>query len=103
MTEARAKLYRFADGAQKLEGLGMFKVKKSTKGDGKKRLLMRTDGGGNVILNMSLSSDINLSQEGAQVKFVGFDKDGKAAAYTLRVKNAESASALAVVIKKELE
>ena len=50
VTETRAKLYRFADGAQKLEGLGVFRVKKSTKGDGKKRLLMRTDGGGNVIL-----------------------------------------------------
>ena len=53
--------------------------------------------------NMSLSADMNLTQEGPHVKFVGFDKDGKAAAYTLRVKNAESAAQLVDVIKKELE
>ena len=52
---------------------------------------------------MSLSADMNLTQEGPHVKFVGFDKDGKAAAYTLRVKNADSAAQLVDVIKKELE
>jgi nucleoporin NUP2 len=47
--EQRAKLSRLVDGAWKAEGLGVFRMKKA-KENGKRRLLMRTDPGGNVIL-----------------------------------------------------
>ncbi|RXK40111.1 hypothetical protein M231_02568 [Tremella mesenterica] len=104
--EARAKLYRFTEGVQKLEGVGKFMLKSNTKegdGKGKKRLLMRTDGSGNVILNMSLNKNINPTSDGFMVKFLGFDQVGVAAPYTLRVTNAQTAQEVVEVIKRERE
>lgn len=49
--EQRGKLNRLEDGEYKLEGLGQFKLKRTkNEEDRKRRLLMRTDGNGNVIL-----------------------------------------------------
>lgn len=51
--EQRGKLYHLEEGKFGLVGLGQFKVKRAKKGESgkrKRRLLMRTDGGGNVVL-----------------------------------------------------
>jgi nucleoporin NUP2 len=47
--EQRARLYTLVEGKWAVKGLGIFKVKKS-KDDGKRRLLMRTEGSGHVAL-----------------------------------------------------
>lgn len=51
---------------------------------------------------MSVSSSLDAKAEASTLKFLGFDKEGKAAPYTLRVKNAQAAVDLAEAIKKEL-
>jgi nucleoporin NUP2 len=47
--EQRGKLYRLQNGKYEVVGLGVFKVKRSKEG-GKRRLLLRRDGSGHVIL-----------------------------------------------------
>ncbi|AAW40748.1 hypothetical protein CNA01910 [Cryptococcus deneoformans JEC21] len=102
--EQRGKLNRLEDGEYKLEGLGQFKLKRTkNEEDRKRRLLMRTDGNGNVILNMAVKSTFNPSVEGPYLKFLGFNMDGKPTPYALRVKNAEAANTLLEGLKKEVE
>ncbi|KIR25629.1 hypothetical protein I309_05568 [Cryptococcus deuterogattii LA55] len=102
--EQRGKLNRLEDGEYKLEGLGQFKLKRTkNEEDKKRRLLMRTDGNGNVILNMAVKSTFNPSVEGPYLKFLGFNMDGKPTPYALRVKNAETANTLLEGLKKEVE
>ncbi|KAL0250596.1 hypothetical protein I308_102779 [Cryptococcus tetragattii IND107] len=102
--EQRGKLNRLEDGEYKLEGLGQFKLKRTkNEEDKKRRLLMRTDGNGNVILNMAVKSTFNPSAEGPYLKFLGFNMDGKPTPYALRVKNAEAANTLLEGLKKEVE
>ncbi|WRT66248.1 uncharacterized protein IL334_003201 [Kwoniella shivajii] len=105
VSEQRGKLHRLEGGEFKLEGLGQFKLKRSKNSDGgktKRRLLMRTDGNGNVILNMTVNSSFNPTVEGSHVKFLGFDSDGKPVPYALRVKNAEVAKKLQEELQKEV-
>ncbi|WVQ72602.1 hypothetical protein IAR50_002160 [Cryptococcus sp. DSM 104548] len=99
--EQRGKLSRLEDGKYELEGLGQFKLKKEKAEGGKRRLLMRTDGNGNVILNMSFKSTFKPTAEGPYIKFLGFNKDGKPTPYALRVKNAEVAKTVAENLEKE--
>ncbi|WWC70310.1 uncharacterized protein I206_104260 [Kwoniella pini CBS 10737] len=106
LVEQRGKLNRLENGEFKLEGLGQFKLKRSKEvvdGKKKRRLLMRTDGSGHVILNMSVSSSFNPTVEGPHVRFLGFDNDGKPVPYALRVKNAEVAKKIADELQKEVD
>ncbi|WWD17421.1 hypothetical protein CI109_101862 [Kwoniella shandongensis] len=107
VVEQRGKLHSLEEGKFALKGLGQFKLKRSKDGDAsgkkKRRLLMRTDGNGNVILNMSVNSTFNPSVDGSHVKFLGFDQDGKPVSYALRVKNAQTASDLQKALEKEVE
>ncbi|ODO08059.1 hypothetical protein I350_03642 [Cryptococcus amylolentus CBS 6273] len=99
--EQRGKLSRLEDGKYELEGLGQFKLKKEKAEGGKRRLLMRTDGNGNVILNMTFKSTFKPTADGPYIKFLGFNKDGKPTPYALRVKNAEVAKTVAEKLEKE--
>ncbi|WWC89455.1 uncharacterized protein L201_004379 [Kwoniella dendrophila CBS 6074] len=106
IVEQRGKLNRLEGGEFKLEGLGQFKLKRSKEAvDGKKRrrLLMRTDGSGNVVLNMSVNGSFNPTIEGSHVRFLGFDNDGKPVSYALRVKNAEVAKKIQEELQKEVD
>lgn len=49
MKEQRGKLHKLEDGKYTVVGLGQFKLKHNTKTD-KRRLLMRADGSGTVVL-----------------------------------------------------
>ena len=58
--EQRGKLYQLDEGKYAMRGRGQFKVKRAKAGEGgkrKRRLLMRTDGGGNVVLVRPLVGD----------------------------------------------
>ncbi|WVW83771.1 hypothetical protein I302_105792 [Kwoniella bestiolae CBS 10118] len=102
IVEQRGKLNKLDNGEFKLQGLGQFKLKRSKDGK-KRRLLMRTDGSGNVILNMSVNGSFNPTVDGAHVKFLGFDGDGKPVPYVLRVKSAEVAKKIQEELQKEVE
>ncbi|WWC61765.1 uncharacterized protein I303_104350 [Kwoniella dejecticola CBS 10117] len=106
LVEQRGKLNRLENGEFKLEGLGQFKLKRSKEAvDGKKkrRLLMRTDGSGHVILNMSVNASFNPTVEGPHLRFLGFDNDGKPVPYALRVKNADVAKKIQEELQKEID
>ncbi|WVQ67788.1 uncharacterized protein L199_005993 [Kwoniella botswanensis] len=102
IVEQRGKLNKLESGEFKLQGLGQFKLKRSKDGK-KRRLLMRTDGSGNVILNMSVNSSFNPTVDGPHVKFLGFDNDGKPVPFALRVKNAEAAKKIQEELQKEVD
>ncbi|WVN88213.1 uncharacterized protein L203_103414 [Cryptococcus depauperatus CBS 7841] len=100
--EVRGKLNKLEDGRYISEGLGIFKMKKEKKGS-RRRLLMRTDGNGNVIMNMVLKSTFSPSADGSFLKFLGFNTDGKPTLYALRVKTAQSAEKVKEALAKEVE
>ncbi|ORY34115.1 hypothetical protein BCR39DRAFT_518540 [Naematelia encephala] len=105
--EMRGKLYHFEEGANKLDGLGVLKVKrtKSDEGDSdsrKRRLLMRADGNGNIVLNMAITKQFEPTTDNAWVKFLGFDAKGTGRPYSLRVKTAQAATELVEALKKEV-
>lgn len=51
MVEQRAKLYKLSGGSFVVQGLGVIRLKRKTEGDDtKRRLLMRGEGGGNILL-----------------------------------------------------
>ncbi|KAK8864282.1 hypothetical protein IAR55_001528 [Kwoniella newhampshirensis] len=107
VVEQRGKLNGLEGTEFVLKGLGQFKLKRTKENDStgkkKRRLLMRTDGNGNVILNMAVSSSFRPSVDGSHIKFLGFDQNGKPVSYALRVKNAQAASDLQKALEKEVE
>lgn len=56
-----------------------------------------------VSQNMTISSSFNPTASSNTIKFLGFDINGKAAPYTLRVKTASSASDIVAKLKGEVE
>lgn len=52
---------------------------------------------------MAFTATFNPSSEGSQIKFMGFDTNGKAGSYTMKVKSAEVASQIVEKLKKEVE
>jgi nucleoporin NUP2 len=52
---------------------------------------------------MAISSNFDPSSEGPQIKFLGFDLEGKPAPYALRVKTADVASGIVKKMKDEVE
>lgn len=118
VAEQRGKLHKLEDGKYVVVGLGQFKLK-SNKATGKRRLLMRADGSGSVILvsarrssvsinltraqNMAVGKSFDATAEGNNVKFLGFDLAGSMKPFLLRVKTADAAATVAAAIKKEVE
>ncbi|PWN51880.1 hypothetical protein IE53DRAFT_31819 [Violaceomyces palustris] len=72
--EVRAKLWKF-DGEQKTWkdlGIGMVKIKKHSE-TGKKRLLVRSEGNGKVVVNFYLFKGLAPALEKTTVAFLGFE------------------------------
>lgn len=117
MIDQRGKLYALTDGKFDVVGLGQFKLKRG-KEDGKRRLLMRTEGSGNIILvsawhsatgleltlqNMAVQSTFKANQREANVTFVGIDLTGNVKSYMLRVKTKDMAKDVVDSLNKEVE
>lgn len=113
----RAKLYKLVNGSYEAIGLGALKLKKKTE-DNKRRLLMRTDGNGVVILvrasacliptrltvqNMAVTSALAPTADKTSVKFVGSDLTGQPMVYMFRVKTADMANEFVSAVNKEVE
>ncbi|ORX36801.1 hypothetical protein BD324DRAFT_627208 [Kockovaella imperatae] len=105
--EKRTKLHQLVDGKYEVRGLGVIRLKRAKQvvdgGKIKRRLLMRSDGGGAIVLNMTVSDKFDPSAEGKMIKFVGFDLQGKPTMYALQVKTQESAEEFVDEMKKEVE
>ncbi|KAL1413630.1 hypothetical protein Q8F55_001408 [Vanrija albida] len=102
VAEVRGKLSKLEDGKWAVVGLGQFKLKRNKTTD-KRRLLMRADGGGSVILNMAVGESLDPKADGNNIRFLGFDVAGSMKPFVLRVKTADAAATLVAAIKKEVE
>ncbi|GMK58019.1 hypothetical protein CspeluHIS016_0500510 [Cutaneotrichosporon spelunceum] len=98
--EQRGKLFDLEGGKNTVVGLGQLKLKRGE--DGKRRLLMRADGSGTVVLNMGLHDAFKATAEGKHVRFIGFDLEGKMKPFALMVKTPDFAKALAEALTKEV-
>jgi nucleoporin NUP2 len=99
--EQRGRLYDLEGGKNTVVGLGQLKLKRSE--DGKRRLLMRADGSGTVVLNMGLHDAFKATSEGKHVRFIGFDLEGKMKPFALMVKTPDLGKALVEALTKEVE
>ena len=116
LKEVRAKLFKLVDGKFVVVGVGALKLKKKAENN-KRRLLLRTDGNGAVVLvslfsiasntsslkNMSVTASFSPSADNTSVKFVGTDLTGQPMVYTVRVKTAAMANEFVDAVKKEVE
>ncbi|BEI82171.1 hypothetical protein CcaverHIS002_0300390 [Cutaneotrichosporon cavernicola] len=98
--EQRGKLYDLQGGKNTVVGLGQLKLKRAE--DGKRRLLMRADGSGTVVLNMALHAAFKATAEGKHVRFIGFDLAGKMKPFALLVKTPDFAKSLVEALTKEV-
>jgi nucleoporin NUP2 len=136
VAEQRAKLFNLVEGNMVSIGLGQLKLKRvleagSEAGPRKRRLLMRTDGAGHVVLvstylygcvriylaeatgdrsccwqclqNMGILPSFDPIVEGKFIRFVGFDTTGKPRPYAVQVKTPQAASELGGKMKAEVE
>ncbi|KAG8861727.1 hypothetical protein FRB96_002685 [Tulasnella sp. 330] len=94
LAKARAKLYRFKDGAWADMGTGHFKLK-AHKETGTKRVLMRNEGPGKVMLNFRVHSAMEpaLGAKPTVIKFTGHE-EGQPVSFQVRLKNAEEAQSM---------
>jgi nucleoporin NUP2 len=53
--------------------------------------------------NMAMSATFDPSADGSQIKFLGFDLEGKPGPYSLRVKTADVAKDIVQKMKDEVE
>lgn len=52
---------------------------------------------------MTISSAFNPSAQGNQVKFLGFDQNGKPGPYSLKVKTADDATRIVAAMEEEVK
>ncbi|KAI8853350.1 hypothetical protein BC829DRAFT_486933 [Chytridium lagenaria] len=74
-------------------GVGMIRINKD-RGSGKKRLILRADGSGRVLLNFYIANGMSSKIEGKSTVTFFHSQDGKPAKFSLRVKEVSSAENL---------
>jgi len=99
LVSTRAKAYRFKDGAWADLGTGFIKVK-SDKATDSKRILMRSDAGGRVLLNFRTHSGMKpeIMSKPTNLTLNGH-LDGQPVALMLRTKTADSSKELFDILK----
>jgi nucleoporin NUP2 len=98
--EVRSKVWTLKEGKWADLGIGLFKIKKNTS-DGKKRVLVRNEGNGKVMVNFRLVESFKPIKDKNVVSFLGFDGEGKPANYRCKVKTDDSANELAGALQRE--
>lgn len=100
--EVRSKVWTLKDGKWADLGIGLFKIKKN-KDDAKRRILVRNEGNGKVMVNFRLMKTFKPIKDKNVVSFLGFDSEGKPANYRCRVKTNDMADDLTGALQREAE
>lgn len=95
--EKKAKVFRAVNGKMQSEGIGLLRVLKHRETQ-KARVVVRADGGGRVLLNALLHSNIPYKATGPHVSIMEVTADGPQQ-LTVRVKTAEDAVELAKTLE----
>ncbi|KDN41328.1 hypothetical protein K437DRAFT_178241 [Tilletiaria anomala UBC 951] len=97
--EVRVKAWRKDGAAWKDVGVGMLRLKKKKSSD-KRRMLMRSEGNGNVLINFNLVKGLTARQDKTQIVFMGFEAS-EMVNFRVKAKSASEAAALKAAIEKE--
>ncbi|KAJ3235620.1 hypothetical protein HDU81_000320 [Chytriomyces hyalinus] len=92
--EVRCKAYIFQKGKWDDVGLGIMKLN-TNKATGKARLILRADGSGRVLLNLSVFEGMNMKAEAKTVSFMGVGEGGALNKYSFRVKDGSQGEKMA--------
>ncbi|CED83078.1 1 domain protein [Phaffia rhodozyma] len=101
--EGKSSINKFDDGKWVKVGVGLIRVKKGGESGDKGRVLGRTEGTGNVLINFACHADLTPRiQQGKSIMLQGFDKT-KPMQYLLRVKDASTAQALLDALEERVQ
>ncbi|KAF9478814.1 hypothetical protein BDN70DRAFT_879519 [Pholiota conissans] len=96
------KLIKDSEGAGKWapQGIGMLRIKKD-KDSGSRRILLRNNTNGKVVLNFKIYSAMKPAQNKVSLSFIGHD-DGAPQTYSIRMGKEDEATLLKEVLQREI-